>query len=65
MAAATAPPPHVAAAATVGGTLAAACLGWTINLKNRSVFIDYRRSLFFNAMNFLAYEIGALNWTVQ
>jgi hypothetical protein len=62
MAAATAPPPHVAAAATVGGTLAAACLGWTINLKNRSVFIDYRRSLFFN---YNAYEVGALNWTVQ
>ena len=52
MAAATAPPPHVAAAATVGGTSAAACLGWTINLKNRPVFIDYRRSLFFNYNEF-------------
>ncbi|MFZ1876668.1 MAG: hypothetical protein WAU25_06520 [Nitrososphaeraceae archaeon] len=51
-AAAAAPPPNVAAAATVGGTSAAACLGWAINLKIRSVFIDYRRSLFFNYNEF-------------
>jgi len=53
MAAATAAaPPNVAAAATVGSTSAAACVGWAINLKNRSVFIDYMRSLFFNYNEF-------------
>ena len=53
MAAATAAaPPNVAAAATAGGTSAAACVGWAINLKNRSVFIDYMRSLFFNYNEF-------------
>jgi hypothetical protein len=51
-AAASAPPPNVAAAATVGGASAAACLGWAINLINRSVFINYRRSLLFNYNEF-------------
>jgi hypothetical protein len=50
--AAAAAAPNVAAAATVGGRSAAACLGWAINLKKRSIFIDYRRSLFFNYNEF-------------